>query len=307
MIDFLQNFQQIQHQYLKSNVFDLLFKCFRNSVFAWFNNQSNFIIIQNFDRNLTCAFSTISLEFIAKSFIFISNSSSQYHSCVECFAHFSSMSRLLKHTQFHCTNSKVICKHCEQNFNFKNKFHEHIREQHIQKSNINSNFRFFTSECLHFSIATFNITSKQTEIATMLITRNFISKRVEIVAFNCSFVSSIFFATFTSISESISLECSHLSIATRNITSKLMKKLSINLFAFSTSFFRTSVRKHQKFHVQKFYFIIDDLIRMFREKFKSFDLRQHQKNFVFSQSFDCKKIYDWMIKWLQTNAMFTRR
>ena len=34
MINFLQNFQQIQHQYLKSNVLDLLFKYFRKFAFA---------------------------------------------------------------------------------------------------------------------------------------------------------------------------------------------------------------------------------------------------------------------------------
>ena len=103
--------------------------------------------------------------------------------------------------------------------------------------------------------------------------------------------SSIFFATFTLIFESISLKCSHFSIATFNITSKSMKKLSISCsFTFSISFSRTFVSKHQKF-----YFIIDNLIRMFREKSKSFDLRQYQKKFassqyqkesVFSQCFD---------------------
>ena len=169
MMNFLQHFQQIQHQYLKQNVFDLLFKCFQNFAFAWFKNQI-FNIIQNFDRNLTCAFSIIFFEFITKLFIFTSNFSSQYHLCVECFVQFSSMIRFLKHTkQINC--SKMICKHCEQNFNFKNKFHEHIREQHIQKSNINSNFRFFTSKFI-----------------------NKIKKKS--ISF-ISFVSSIFFATFT--------------------------------------------------------------------------------------------------------------
>ena len=62
-----------------------------------------------------------------------------------------------------------------------------------------------------------------------------------------------------------------------------MKKLSVNSFTFSTSSSRTSVSEHQKF-----YLIIDDLIRMFREKFKSFDLRQHQKSFVSSQNFDTR-------------------
>ena len=99
-----------------------------------------------------------------------------------------------------------------------------------------------------------------------------------------SFVSSIFFATSTSIFDSISSKCSHLSIATFNITSKSMKKLSVSCsFTFSISFSRTFVSEHQKS-----YLIIDDLIHMFREKSKSFDLRQYQKIFAFSQSFDIR-------------------
>ena len=67
-----------------------------------------------------------------------------------------------------------------------------------------------------------------------------------------------FFTTFTSISESTSFKCSIFSIATHRITSKSMKKLSINCsFTFSASSFRTFVSKHQKF-----YLIIDDLIRI---------------------------------------------
>ena len=89
----------------------------------------------------------------------------------------------------------------------------------------------------NFSIASHEISSKRAKIATMLITRNFTSKRVEFVVFNCS-------------------------------------------FTFSTSFSRTFVSKS--------YFIIDDLIRMFREKSKSFDLRQYEKDFAFSQRFDTR-------------------
>ena len=51
-------------------------------------------------------------------------------------------------------------------------------------------FESISSKNSCFFIATFNITSKQTEIASMLITRDFASKRVEIVAFNCSFTFS---------------------------------------------------------------------------------------------------------------------
>ena len=219
----------------------------------------------------------------------------------------------------------MICKHCEQNFNFKNKLHEHIREQHTQKSNINSNFRFSTSKSTYkiekkstiicssvsFASSTFSATSRNQifstksasrfvssnnsnlSIATHKLTFKFMKKSTSFV----SFVSSILSATSTSIFDSISSKCSHFSIATLNITSKqteiasmlttrdfTSKRVEIATFncsfTFSISFSRTSV--------SKFYFIIDDLIRMFREKFKSFDLRQYQKDFAFSQRFDIR-------------------
>ena len=62
-----------------------------------------------------------------------------------------------------------------------------------------------------------------------------------------------------------------------------MKKLSVNSLTSSTSSSRTSVSKHQKS-----YLTIDNLIRMFREKSKSFDLRQHQKSLASSQSSDTR-------------------
>ena len=267
---FLQHFEQRRHQYRKSNILNLLFECLRDFAFAWFKTQSTFIFEFAFNTILINTF-LISIKFetilSTSSIVLNISSSSQYHSCVECFAQFFSIIRFLEHIkQVSC--SKVICKHCEQNFNFKNKFHEHIREQHIQKSNIKSNLRFLTSDFTykikkksaiicssvslasfilfatskfsHLFIATFDITSKQTEIATMLITRDFISKRIQIVAFNCS-------------------------------------------FTFSTSSSSTFVRKHQKS-----YFIIDDLNRMFVKKLKSFDLRYHQNRHAFSQDFDIR-------------------
>ena len=204
-----------------------------------------------------------------------------------------------------------ICKRCKQSFNFNNKLHEHIRQHHVRKSIKNSDFRVSTSE------STCNIKKKSTficsfvslvssilfatsrsqifstkmisrfvssndsnlSIATHKISLKFVKKSISFV----SSVSSIFFATSTSIFESISSRCSNFSIATLNSTSKSMKKLLVNSFTSSTSFSRTSVSKHQKF-----YFIIDDLIRMFHEKSKSFDLRQHQKDSTFSQHFDIR-------------------
>ena len=282
MMNFLKHLQQIQHQnlYCESNMLDLLLKCLRKFAFAWFKNQI-FIIIQNFDKDLACAFSIISFEFASKtsnqssatSDSHISHFSSQYHLCVECFAQFSSMTRLLEHTkQVSC--SKMICKHCEQNFNFKNKLHEHIREHHVSKS-IASFISFITFENSNLRVSTSEFTYK-------------LKKKSTITCSSVSFASSILSATSRNqifsakiASRSVSSKCSNLFIATLNITSKSMKKLSINSFTFSTSSFRTSVSKHQKF-----YFIIDDLIRMFREKSKSFDLSQHQKRRSSSRSFD---------------------
>ena len=161
------------------------------------------------------------------------------------------------------TKRSTTCRRCNQIFNFNNKFHEHIREHHARKPVGNLNFRVLISEF------TYKIIEKLTDIRSP--------------ASLTSQKSSILFATSTSMSESISSKCSHLSIATFNITSKSMKKLSVNSFTSSISSSRTSVSKHQKS-----YFTIDDLIRMFHEKFKSFDLRQHHNHFSFSQSIDAR-------------------
>ncbi|KAG7005090.1 hypothetical protein G7Y79_00021g049570 [Physcia stellaris] len=148
----------------------------------------------------------------------------------------------------------MICKHCEQGFNFKNKLHEHIREQHTQKSDTNSNLQSPTPESAY--------------------------KPEEKPAVICPLVPlapsapPIPPATPKPIacSASMSSECSHLSIATPNITPKSMEKLPANSLTPPASPSRTSVPKHQKL-----YLIIDDLVRMFREKPRPFDLHSHQK------------------------------
>ena len=203
-------------------------------------------------------------------------SSGDLHLTIETYK---STSKSMKRSSIQEIVNARRCKLCKQNFKFNNKLHEHIREHHARKSVKSLNFRILASESTckvkkkstftcsfvslasftffatsksifwfasisesvssknsRLSIATLNITSRQAEIASMLVTREFTSKRVEIVAFNCSFISS-----------------------------------------------RTSVSKHQKS-----YLIFDDLIRMFREKFRSIDLHSHRKNFVSSQHFDIR-------------------
>ena len=66
-----------------------------------------------------------------------------------------------------------ICKRCKQNFNFNNKFHEHIRQHHARKFVKNSVFRIFASE------STCKVKKKST--------------------FICSFVSLVSFIFFTTL------------------------------------------------------------------------------------------------------------
>ena len=166
-----------------------------------------------------------------------------------------------------------ICKHCKQNFNFNNKFHEHIREYHVRKFVISKNFDFRVF-ALEFA---YKIKKKSTIICSFV-----------------SFVLFIFFATsksqkfwFSITFESIIASArSNLSIIIYKINSKSIKSaIVVCLFIFSSISSFDSVRKHQKFHIQKFYLIVNDLNRMFVEKFKSFDLQQHQNRCRFSQNF----------------------
>ncbi|KAG6995750.1 hypothetical protein G7Y79_00042g078550 [Physcia stellaris] len=260
VIGFLQHLQQIQHQYRESDVLDLLPKCVRGPAYAWFNSQSSFTTIQDFGKGLACAFPTTSLEPIAKTpDSHTSHPPPQYHSCVECSAQFSSMTRLLEHTKQEIACSRATCKHCEQGFNSKNKLHEHIREQHTQKSDTNSNLRSPTPESTY--------------------------KTKEKPAVTCPLAPPTPPATPTSISEPVSPKCSDLSIATLNITPKSMEKLPANSLTPTASPPRTPVRKHQEPHTQKPYLTIDDLIRMFHGKPRPFGLHSHRKYSASPQRF----------------------
>ena len=169
-----------------------------------------------------------------------------------------------------------ICKRCKQSFNFNNKLHEHLREHHARK--------FVTSE--NFDLRIFALESAYK-----------IAKKSAVIDSFVSHVSSIFFATSRSqifstkiASRSISSSSSNLSIATHKTLSKSIKKLSIKCsFTSSLSSSRTFVQKHQEFHIQKSYLIMNDLSRMFIEKSKSFDLRSHQDRSYSSQSFDIRQ------------------
>ena len=171
---------------------------------------------------------------------------------------------------------RTICKRCNQIFNFNNKFHKHIRQHHARKFVISKNF--------DFRVFALKFTYKIAEKSIMIFS-------------SVSHASSILFATSRSqifstkmSSRSVSHKDSHLSIARLKITSKSIKKLSVNCsFTFSFSSFRIYVRNFHESHIQKSHLIMNDLSRIFHEKFKSFDLRQHYNRRSFSQSFDIRQ------------------
>ena len=128
---FIQKLDSTTRNYQAKNVLIALVKCLRDSTYTWFKKQLDFNSLNNFKQALIAIFSssqTFSIDFSK----FFSHSSSQYHICLECNAQFSSISRLLTHTQrVNCF--KLVCKHCEKDFNSNNKLHKHVRLKHVRK------------------------------------------------------------------------------------------------------------------------------------------------------------------------------
>ena len=281
---FCQHLQNIQVNYREEELLALLFECLRDSSLIWYKQQSE-LEVEIVKKSLSEWLETLITAFSAKSFakseiqIFASNFSasfasffSQYHSCLNCFAFFSSLIRLLQHIQ-EIVCKKIVCKHCEEVFDSKNKLHEHIRQHHATKKldRIVSR-RSFNRERDKISTISSTTTSK------FSISRSVTSSRL---SRNASLISSsISFEAFTSMFRKsvISSMRSRFSLFTLKRIFKRVKiasDCSSISFATSASVFRKSI--------SKFHFTIDDLIRMFREKSKSFDLQQHQKRRSSSQ------------------------
>ena len=172
--------------------------------------------------------------------------------------------------------ARTICKRCNQIFNFNNKLHEHIRQHHARKS----------------------VISKSSDLRAPALESTYkIAEKSTITCPSASHASptpsatpqSQIFSTKMS-SRSVSPSDSHLSIATLKITSKSLEKLPVNCqLTSSLSSSRTSVRKHQESNIQKSYLTMKNLSRMFDEKFRSFDLQQHQNRPSSSRKFDIRR------------------
>ena len=133
-VDFIQNLD-ITAQYKETNVLAALAKYLRGPTYKWLKEQPDFESLASFKTTLAATFPPQEAP-TSPSLETAPYPSPQYHSCPECNAQFSSISRLLAHTQKDCF--KLACKHCEKSFNSNNKLHEHMRLRHSQKAPIAS-------------------------------------------------------------------------------------------------------------------------------------------------------------------------
>ena len=232
IVIFIQHFQQCQHLYDESKLFEWMKVIFCNFVDIWFRNQSNFIFLHDFDIVLT------------KTFLERSN-----------------LSLSTSETRSESTEKSTTCRHCKQTFKFKKLFRKHKREQHAKKFVISSFFRFhaFKSVCKAkkksaIKDVTTLFASQKLQISVQKFQKIDVQKHSVVNSFftsstseaTCEFVekstvtyssfsqkSSTFFATSrnfvtnTKISlRLVSFNCSSFSIATFEITSKCTKSAS---------------------------------------------------------------------------------
>ena len=311
---FVQQFRQCQHQYRESDLLSLLFECFRDSALIWYKQQQNEseIVKKNLNEWLEVLIIAFSAKTSAKSSIQISFAlfvifSSQYHFCLNCFAFFSSLTRLLQHNQIVCR--KVVCKQCEKIFESKNKLHEHIRQHHVKSSKeiINVSKRNFNREKDKISQTISSIISSTTTSKFSIfksITFSKLPRNASLTSSSTSLETLSKSVTFSELSRNASLTSSSISLEAftfmfrKSIISSMRWRFSLFTFkrilkrvkiASDCSFisFATSASVFRK-SISKSHLTIDDLIRMFREKFKSFDLFQHQNRRSSSQNSDAR-------------------
>ena len=279
---FCQHLQSIQINYREEKLLSLLRECFRDFALTWYKQQSESEIVK---KSLSEWLKVLIIAFFAKSSskfeTFTSSASSasfssQYHSCLNCFAFFSFLTRLLQHNQSIC--KKVVCKHCERAFESNNKFHEHVCQHHtksvknmIIKDASRRNFnREKDKSSTTISQTTTIFSSKLTKTTTKISIFRFVTLSERSRNLSTSFVTS-----------TISKRSSF-SIFTYKSISKRVKTTSTTCSLTSFATFSSRLRKSNS----KSYLTIDDLIRMFHEKSKSFDLSSHQNHRSSSQSFD---------------------
>ena len=128
---FCDRVKRLDHQ--EADILALLPKCLRGEALAWFRKSKKHQDLAVCIRDMIARFPPQQAPQIAPSQTapqVISQSACQtpnYHHCKLCKASFSSMARLIRHSQ-NAICDKPACRHCEKVFLSKNQLHRHLRE-----------------------------------------------------------------------------------------------------------------------------------------------------------------------------------
>ena len=129
---FAEHILQCADQYRHIDIIELLSKCLRGQAFVWSQSiQLKDVTLAKYMKVLTVKFrkpSAAAQETPKPASQTAPQMPQEYHKCTVCSASFSSISRLLTHSQM-TTCNKASCKHCEGTFESKNQLHEHLRNE----------------------------------------------------------------------------------------------------------------------------------------------------------------------------------
>ncbi|KAG6994032.1 hypothetical protein G7Y79_00048g084280 [Physcia stellaris] len=136
-ITFCQQLQRIRANYREADLVQVLHTCLRGPALTWYKEQSESETAKGLSEWLEALATAFPAKPLSKSEAPapnppVSRPPPQYHSCLNCSASYSSLARLLQHTQ-EATCQKAVCKQCEGAFESKNKLHEHLRQHHTAK------------------------------------------------------------------------------------------------------------------------------------------------------------------------------
>ena len=135
---FISHIKECKDQYRQESVLQVLPKCLRGSAFDWCRDLPETSDLRGPSKTLEMWLSALESVFKKETPVQSKEAPKspqqmppqvpiEYHKCAACSASFSSLSRLLSHSQTAGCN-RATCKHCEKKFESKNKLHNHIRE-----------------------------------------------------------------------------------------------------------------------------------------------------------------------------------
>ena len=237
VVIFIQHFQQCQHLYCESELLEWMKVILCDFVDIWFENQSNFIFLHDFDIVLTKTFSTfifthVSFVSFAKSQNSIFETTTTFRSIIS-----SERSNLWLSTfeiKSKSTKKSTTCQHCNQTFNSKKVLRKHKRKQHAKKSVNDSSL----------SILTINSTCEVTEKSTITSTAKAsiiisIQKKIELIRQEVQKV------------EILKIKQRLNKLRERRTQREIKQKAQKQVELFASQKLQISAQKHQKIDVQK--------------------------------------------------------